>query len=298
MCKVYDVINSRIMELLQQGTVPWRKTWRGNTGSNQPKNLISKKEYRGINVFMLACQEYSSPYWLTFKQCSDKEGRVRKGEKSTPIVFWRWVDKKDSEDADSEETNGKGKVPILRYYNVFNLCQVEGIEAPPTTETIINTFTPIERADQIVAGMPYKPEIKHGGNKACYSPMLDYVKLPIPEAFESPEEYYSTAFHELTHATGHASRVGRKGILEPSYFGSHEYSKEELVAEMGAAFLCGHAGIERTIENSAAYIQGWLKALKNDKKLLVMAAAQGQRASDYILGRQGGEDDNTDDTAA
>jgi antirestriction protein ArdC len=115
--------------------------------------------------------------------------------------------------------------------------------------------------------------------------------LPVPEAFESPEEYYSTAFHELTHATGHTSRVGRKGILEPSYFGSHEYSKEELVAEMGAAFLCGHAGIEqRTIENSAAYIKGWLKALKNDQKLLVMAAAQAQKASDYILNIKGGEE--------
>jgi len=296
MCKIYDIINSRIIELLQQGTVPWRKTWHVET--NSPKNLVSKKEYRGINIFMLACMPYNSPFWLTFKQASDKGGHVRKGEKSTPVIFWKWLDKKDVGDDDAETATVNGKIPMLRYYSVFNLEQTEGIPSPPTTETIINTFNPIERAEQIIAGMPYRPEIKHGGNSAAYSPMLDYVKLPVPEAFDSPEEYYSTAFHELSHATGHASRVGRKGILEPSYFGSHEYSKEELIAEMGAAFLCGHAGIEqRTIENSAAYIHGWLRSLKNDKKMLIMAAAQGQLASDFILNRKGGEADSIDDTA-
>jgi len=123
--------------------------------------------------------------------------------------------------------------------------------------------------------------------------------MPVKEAFESPEEYYSTLFHELSHATGHQKRVGRKGILEPSYFGSHEYSKEELVAEMGAAFLCGHSGIERTIENSAAYIRGWLKSLKNDRTILVLAAAQAQKSSDYILGRKVGEEaDVTENTEA
>lgn len=293
--KVYEVINNKIMELLQQGTVPWRKSWHAQ--SNYPKNLLSKKEYRGINIFLLGCQQYSSPYWLTFKQCQDKGGHVRKGEKSTPVIFWKWIDRKDADGADGEESIGNGKIPMLRYYSVFNLEQIEGITAPPSPETAINPFTPIERAEQIIAAMPLRPDIRHGGNNACYSPMLDYIKLPEPSAFQSPEEYYSTAFHELAHSTGHASRVGRKGILEPSYFGSHEYSKEELVAEMGAAFLCGHAGIEqRTIENSAAYIQGWLKALKNDKKLLVMAAAQAQHASDYILNIKGGED--AEDSAA
>lgn len=293
--KVYDVINSRIMELLQQGTVPWRKGW--HAASNYPKNLVSKREYRGINIFLLGCQQYSSPYWLTFKQCQDKGGHVCKGEKSTPVIFWKWIDRKDADEANQEETNGK--VPLLRYYNVFNIEQVEGITSPPSPEAITNPFTPIERADQIIAGMPLRPEIKHGGNQPAYSPMLDYVKMPEPSTFQSSEEYYSTAFHELTHSTGHSSRVGRKGILEPSYFGSHEYSKEELIAEMGAAFLCGHAGIEqRTIENSAAYIAGWLKALKNDKKLLVMAAAQAQHASDYILNRKGGEEDQAEDSAA
>lgn len=293
MCKTYDVINSRIMELLEGGTVPWRKTW--SAGNNYPMN-ISGREYRGVNVFMLACQEYGSPYWMTFKQCQDKGGQVLKGEKSTPVIFWKWIDRRNADGAVSEEDKS-GKVPLLRYYSVFNLDQVEGIVSPPTTELPANPFTPIEIAEQIITGMPLPPDIRYGGNKACYSPMLDYVKLPEPQAFESPEEYYSTAFHELIHSTGHASRVGRKGILEPSFFGSHEYSKEELVAEMGAAFLCGHAGIEqKTLVNSAAYIQGWFKALKSDRTLLVHAAAQAQKASDYIFSIKGGED--TEDSAA
>jgi len=249
-----------------------------------PKNLVSKKEYRGINIFLLGCQEYSSPYWLTFKQAADKGGHVRKGEKSTPVVFWKWIDRKDVDGADTEESNGNGKVPLLRYYSVFNVEQVDGIIAPPSPESITNQFSPIQIAQEIIAGMPLRPEVKHGGNQPAYSPMLDYVRMPEPSSFLSPEEYYATAYHELVHSTGHSSRVGRKGILEPSYFGSHEYSKEELVAEMGAAFLCGVAGIgHRTIENSAAYIRGWLKSLKNDKKMLVMAAAQAQKAADYIL---------------
>jgi antirestriction protein ArdC len=295
MCKVTDVINQRIMELLEKGTVPWRKTW--NAVSNQPRNLVSKKDYRGINVFILACMPYNSPYWMTFAQVQSKKGHVRKGEKSTPVIFWKWIDRKDA-DVGLNDTSSNGKIPMLRYYSVFNLEQVEGVEPPPATETITNTFTPIERAEQIIANMPLRPDIHFGGNQPAYHPLLDYVKMPAREAFESPEEFYGTLYHELSHATGHQKRVGRKGITEPSYFGSHDYSFEELISEMSSAFLCGHSGIERTIENSAAYIQGWLKALKGNQKWLVMAAAQAQKASDYILNRKGGDEDSTDDTEA
>jgi antirestriction protein ArdC len=169
---------------------------------------------------------------------------------------------------------------------VFSLDQCEGIEHPKEPE-IENSFTPIEQAERIIENMQCKPVIQYGGNRAAYSPSFDVVKLPNREAFKSAEQFYSTAFHELSHATGHQSRIGRKGILEPSYFGSHEYSQEELCAEFGASMLCGVSGIEQsTIENSAAYIQGWLKVLKNDKKLLVHAAAQAQKAADYILNKQ------------
>lgn len=295
MCKVYDVVNQRIMELLESGTVPWRKTW--NAQSNQPRNMVSKKEYRGINVFLLACMPYSSPYWMTFNQVKSKNGHVRKGEKSTPVIFWKWLDRKEAGSDVADTVTVNGKIPMLRYYTVFNWEQTEGIEPPPTKETTSHTFTPIERAEQIIAGMPLRPDIHYGGNQPTYSPVLDYVKMPVKEAFESPEEFYGTLYHELSHATGHQKRVGRKGILEPSYFGSHEYSKEELVAEMGAAFLCGHAGIEqKVLENSVSYIAGWLKSLKNDKTLLIQAAAQAQKASDYILNIKGGED--SEDSAA
>lgn len=291
---VYEVINQRIVEMLEKGTIPWRKPW--NAEANMPKNLISKKEYRGINIFLLNSMPYGSPYWLTFNQAREKGGTVRKGEKATPVIFWKWLDWENNEAPEEEDENGK--VPLLRYYSVFNVEQCEGIKVPEPEE-VITVFNPIEKAEEVIKTMPLLPDIRHGGNRAYYSPALDYIQLPTRHTFESPEEYYSTCFHELTHATGHMKRLGRKSILETSYFGSHEYSKEELVAEMGAAFLCGHSGIEqRTLGNSAAYIQGWLKVLKDDRRLLVHAAAQAQKAADYILDRKGGEELLTDEQAA
>jgi antirestriction protein ArdC len=294
MCKEYDVVNSRIIELLEQGTVPWRKPW--NAVSSQPKNLVSQKEYQGINVFLLGCQQYSSPYWLTFKQVQDRGGHVIKGSKSTPVIFWKWLDRKDA--GGSDDKAGSSRVPLLRYYSVFNIEQTEGVNEPEPT-VASNDHLSIPEAEDIIKGMPLRPAIRFGVNRAYYSPALDYVQLPHLSSFETPEEYYCCLYHELSHSTGHASRVGRKGIMEPSYFGSHEYSKEELVAEMSAAFLCGYTGIENiTIENSAAYIAGWLKALKNDKTLLIHAAAQAQKSADYILNRKGGEDEQVaEDTA-
>jgi antirestriction protein ArdC len=292
---VYEIINSRIMELLQQGTVPWRKPW--NAQSNYPKNLITKKDYRGINHFLLSCMPYNSPYWMTFKQVVERGGHVLKGSKSSPVIFWKWLDRQDTDDPERAVSNN-GKIPLLRYYSVFNLEQTEGIKAPEPVEAV-NEFSPIQRAELIIEGMPMKPEIKYGGNRAYYSVSLDYVQLPNQHSFDSAEEYYTTCFHELTHATGHVNRLGRKSILEPSYFGSHEYSKEELVAEMGASFLSGICGIEqKTIVNSAAYIRGWLRELKNDKTLLIHAAALGQKASEFILDRKEYVEDVPVDMAA
>lgn len=282
---VYEQVTARIIEILEAGTVPWKKPWRSSEG---PRNLISKKPYRGINSFLLNCSPYASPYWMTYRQATEKGGHVRQGEKSTAIVFWKWLDCKVAPDEDDNEATGK--VPLLRCYNVFNLDQIDGI-APPAEEQPATPFSPIEQAEKVISNMPHRPLIQYGGDRACYSPTLDYIKLPNREVFNSPEEFYSTAFHELAHSTGHASRLGRKGILEPSYFGSHDYSQEELVAEFGASMLCGFAGIEqRTIENNAAYIQGWLKVLKGDKKLAIIAAGQAQRAADFILNIQPTED--------
>jgi len=287
---VYQVITDRIIGLLEQGTVPWQKPWTTSEGDAFPRNLVSRKPYRGVNTFLLHAMSYGSPYWLTFKQAQALGGNVRKGEKAAPVVFWRWLD------TDEKDATGKAKrVPMLRYYSVFNVAQCDGIAAP-VTEHNGRTHNPIDEAERIVAGMPKRPAIQLGGNRACYSPAFDRVSMPEPETFASGQAYYSVLFHELTHSTGHESRLARKGIAgtdgEWSAFGSTPYAREELVAEMGAAFLAGHAGIvERTLDNSAAYIAGWLERLKDDNKLVVMAAAQAQKAADYILdARQGGDE--------
>ena len=277
---VYSIVNDKIIGLLETGTVPWHKPW--NAAANIPRNFVTKRAYRGVNTFLLGCSSFSSPYWLTFKQALDKGGSVRKGEKSSLVIFWKFLDSNKSDDTSSETSIG-GKIPMLRYFNVFNFEQCDGLIAPVEDETY-NDFDPITEAEAIIAGMPLCPEIKYGGNRAFYSPMLDYIQMPNRHTFDTIEKFYSTIYHELTHAVGSFKRLARKGVTESSYFGSHEYSKEELVAEMGAAFLCGHAGIvNTTMDNSAAYIDGWLSKLKHDKTLLVSAAAQAQRAADYIL---------------
>jgi antirestriction protein ArdC len=280
---VYQIITDRILDLLRRGVVPWQKPWASNGQDCLPRNLVSGIAYRGINVFLLNAMSYASPYWLSFKQAQELGGNVRKGEKSTPIVFWKWLEGTD------EQTGEKKRIPFLRYYSAFNATQCDGIQFPKP-EAPGREHCAIATAEAIVANMPKLPPVQHSGDRACYSPALDVVRMPAPETFQTSEHYYSVLLHELTHATGHQSRLNRKGVAgsegEWSAFGSTPYAKEELVAEMGAAFLCSHAGIaERTIDNSAAYIAGWLERLKDDNRLVVQAAAQAQKASDFILGK-------------
>jgi antirestriction protein ArdC len=239
---------------------------------------------------------YDAPFWLTYKQASELGGHVKKGERACPVVFWKRLDV-----ADISEPNGKRAIPFLRYYSVFNVSQCEDIPADkiPVLNGSQREHCPIKEAEAIVAAMPKKPEIRQGGGRACYSPSLDCVTVPKPEHFVSGQDFYSVLFHELTHATGHASRLNRCGISgsdgEWSAFGSTPYAREELVAEMGAAFLSGHAGIvERTLDNSAAYIQSWLGRLKDDRRLIVQAAAAAQKAADFILCKQFGQPEKED----
>lgn len=278
---VYEIVTERIIALLEQGTVPWQKPWAASGEDCRPRNLLSKKTYRGVNVFLLHAMSYESPYWLSYKQAQELGGNVRKGEKSCPVVFWKWLD------VDQAGTGEKKRIPLLRYYSVFNVAQCDGIRAPEDAQ-VTSTHNPIESAETILASMPLRPPIHHGANRACYWPSFDRVDMPMPGCFRTPAHYYNVLFHELTHATGHESRLKRKGVAgsdgEWSAFGSTPYAREELVAEMGAAFLCGQSGIvERTIEESAAYVAGWLERLRDDKKLVVTAAAQAQKAADYIL---------------
>lgn len=288
--KPYQVITDRVIEMLKENLVPWKKPW--NSPVLNPKNLHSGKGYRGINVFMLeatgAASGYKSPYWLTFKQALERGGNVKKGEHATPVVFWKILERADGketdgDDHDSEEAGGR-RIPILKYYNVFNVEQCEGLEYPTVDRIPTIEFDPITQAEQIVQGMPRPPTIAHRESRAYYAPARDHLNMPPQETFHSAEEYYCTLFHELTHATGHQSRLARDNIVNPTRFGTPTYAREELTAEMGAAFLCGRAGIEQvTLENSAAYIKSWIEKLKDDPKLVVLAASSAQKAADYIL---------------
>jgi len=278
----YQVITDRVVALLEQGTIPWQKPWQG--GDLMPRNLISRREYRGVNVFLLHAMSYQSPFWLTFKQANELGGTVRRGEKATPVVFWKWLD--------VEEQGKAQRVPFLRYYSVFNVAQCEGIPSDkiPSLNGSQRQHSPIAEAERIVSVMPKRPEIKTGLDRAFYSPSGDFVGMPSAEQFRTGEDFYSVLFHELTHSTGHETRLNRKGITgtegEWSAFGSTPYAKEELVAEMGAAFLCGQVGIvERTLNNSASYVASWLQRLRDDRRLVVQAAAQAQKAADFILGK-------------
>ena len=276
----YAVITDRIIELLEKGVVPWHRPW---AGGEPPHNLSSGKAYRGVNTFLLSAAGYASPWWLTFNQAKQRGGHVRKGEQSWPVVFWKWLNVDDKEAREAGQP-GRKRIPFLRYYRVFNVEQCEGIAAPSTE--IQGGFSPIEEAERVVGAMPTPPAIVTGEPRAWYRPSTDTVNMPARELFQNGEGYYATLFHELTHSTGHKSRLDRPGIAELAAFGSQSYSREELVAEMGAAYLCGACGIvQQTIDNAASYIASWLKRLKDDRKLVIIAAAQAQKAADYVLGR-------------
>ena len=282
----YEIITKRITEKLEQGIIPWQKPW-GNKDGGLPKNLVTKKEYRGINVFMLLAAGHTNEFWLTYNQAKKLGGQIKKGESGYPVIFWKWLD------IAKEGENKSETVPMLRYYTVFNVEQCDGIELPKEENSEKQEFSPIESCERLVAGYPQAPSINHGKDQAFYVPSTDTINMPHRELFITPEGYYSTLFHEMTHSVGAEKRLNRKTLTDLCPFGSTNYSREELIAEMGAAFLCGAAGIEnKTIDNSAGYIQNWLHQLRNDKTMVIMAAAQAQKAADYIRGLKapGGEE--------
>jgi antirestriction protein ArdC len=286
---VYSIVTEKIINLLESGVVPWRKPW---TSTGLPRNLVSEKPYRGINYFLLCASKYVSPYWLTMRQANELCGSIRKGEESTIVTFWKIEDAKrsDAEELDAEPNDRKSQRHfLLRFYRVWNLEQCELPQAVtdrlPKIET--HQHDPIEAVEKIVAEMPNPPEIVREGSKAFYSPTTDRITLPPRQLFESATEDAATTLHEISHSTGHEKRLAREGITDLAPFGSPVYSREELVAELSAAFLCADAGISNAvIQNQAAYVGGWLKKLRDDRKLIVHAAARAQKATDYILRRQ------------
>jgi len=276
MNKVNQIITDKIIEQLQVGKIPWKKAW---AGGEAPKNIISKKNYRGVNAFVLGMSDFKSPYWMTFNQATQLKGIIKKGSKSTKVIFWQLTNYNTPDQAPDEQPERTGL--LLRYYNVFNLEQVDGIEAPNKST---HEFTPIEEAEKIVNSFTDKPEIEHIGNEPCYLGSTDTLRMPNKNDFFSDEEYYSILFHELIHSTGVKKRLGRFEAEGYNHtFGSEDYSKEELIAEMGASFLCAMSGITQpVIKNQAAYIKNWLRALENDVSLVISAGGKAQKAVDWI----------------
>jgi antirestriction protein ArdC len=270
---VYEIVTAKIIEQLEGGVAPWQKPWR----SEPPCNFVTRKPYRGINPFLLAPQGYASPFWLTFNQAKQLGGHVKQGAKSSLITFWKIGEERNVRQPDG--TDRKSKPILLRYFNVFNLDQTEGITYPATAHV-----PSIEQCEKIVSEMPNAPKLEQT-DRAYYRPSNDTVGIPPRDSFSSPESYYSTLFHELAHSTGHPKRIGRDGIEKLNSFGSEQYSKEELVAELSAAMLSGICGITpATLDNSASYLRSWINVLRGDSKLVVSAASAAQRAADYIRG--------------
>lgn len=283
---VYSIVTETVLAALEAGTVPWRKPWA--SAGTFPLSMSTKKAYRGINVLLLslAGAQYASPWWGTYKKIAEMGGAVRRGESSTMVTFWKKL-RITEKDEDGAET--KRDIFMLRYYRVFNADQADWTEGrkPASPERPDNEVDPLAGAEAIIAGYRNGPSVTRKlSDRAFYTPHDDSIVLPELSQYESASEFYSTAFHELTHSTGHSSRLDRDGFRTFGHFGDTNYSKEELIAEMGAAFLCGIAGIDpdTTLPNSAAYLASWLKVLRGDRKLIVHAAAAAQRAADHICG--------------
>ena len=282
-------MTDRIISSLKAGVIPWEKPWKTSSfaGGPFPRNFLTGKPYRGINIMLLWSNDYSSPFWLTFKQAHELKGHVRKGEVGTPIVFYKQLpeDKKKQAAKDGEEDE---RAPfLLCHYTVFNVEQCDGLTLPeldqPETAPDVDED---ELCESIVAAWESRPAMHLTSpteHRAYYRLGTDSVHMPARSRFVDTAHYYSTLFHELVHSTGHSSRLNR---TFGDRFGDELYSKEELVAEMGAAFLCAIAGIanEHTDRNTTAYIQNWISKLEEDNRLVIHAAANAQRAADCILG--------------
>ncbi len=280
--KSFDIaqhITDQIVKAIEAGAGEWKMPWHKVGGAMvAPVNVTSGKPYRGMNTWLLmaAAQElgFSSNVWGTYKAWGAKGAQVKKGEKSTMVIFWKRSDYKVTNEA-GEKEDKKGL--LLRYYNVFNASQVEGYE--PKAVPVLSTEQRIENAEAFFNGLD--TVVKHGGNRAFYIPSQDYVQLPEFVQFKTPEGYYATRGHETIHWTGHETRNDRS--LNTTRFGNEAYAFEELIAELGSAFLCAHLGITNDPRpDHAQYIQGWLKALKGDKKAVFHAASKAQAALDFL----------------
>jgi antirestriction protein ArdC len=282
---VYQLVTDQIIALLEQGVIPWQKPW---NDSGIPMNLLSKRQYRGINLWLLLTLNYERNLFLTWDQIKSIGGSVMAGEKGAIVVFWKPLQKKTEENNNEKEKN----VPMLRYYKIFNIAQCRNIptELIPKVDEGAHEFIPKIECETIIHEMNDAPRIQHKEQKAYYDVVSDLINMPKQKSFQTIDSYYSTLFHELVHSTGAEKRLGRRTLKDMAPFGSESYAMEELIAEMGSAFLCRFAGmLPNEIKNTVAYIDGWLEVFKKDKRFLITAAGQAQKAADLILGRQDNE---------
>lgn len=293
---IYQIITNMIVEKIEsEEKLVWQEPWKSCIAYGMlPTNFVSKKEYRGVNALLLQfLHNRENPYWLTFNQITQVKGKLKKGSKSAIVVYYKMLFKnEEGEIIPAEEaTEDDDKIPMLRYYRIFNGDDIEGIDWKLPEKIEVTAHEKIENAENIVAKMPNRPIIKHTTKLRAYYSNSDYVHMPNMNLFHSAPKYYSTLFHELTHSTKHDSRLGSSGKRKGGQrFGDKYYALEELVAEMGASFLCAEAGILYfTLNNSAAYIKSWKKAVvkyfKDDKKAFFTACTEAQRSTDYILDR-------------
>jgi len=285
---IYQRVTDQIIAYLEQGTAPWRRSW-GQFGL--AKNYISGKPYRGINALMMNTAPFAIPYFLTMKQANLLGGKVKKGSAANMVTYYNTVFKdKNGKTIPPEVASRMPKDAVdsrgfLKYFYVFATEQIEGIDFH-YPEVELKENQKIERCEQLIKGIPNSPEYMSINASRCYyEPLLDRIKMPPIEHFDSSEEYYNSLFHEVIHSTGHEKRLAREGITDLNIDRkSCQYSAEELVAELGASYLCGMTGIDRVglLENNAAYINGWLSVLKEDKKFIFQVARQAQKAVDYV----------------
>jgi len=279
---VYEIVTNRIMDELKNGIIPWKKPWKGAMGAVKHGD---GKPYSLLNQFLLGCEGE----WLTYQQAEKEGGKVKKGEKGKIVVFWKWLEKK----LDELDENGEQmiqRIPFLKYITVFEVSQCEGIKAKYKTEKPNLDIKPDAEAERIVNEYVTREGIKLNkeGTKAFYRPSDDSITVPIIEKFVNVAEYYSTLFHEAVHSTGAEKRLNREGVVKSTFFGAEDYSKEELIAEVGASMLNNIVGLETesSAKNNVAYIQSWLKALENDKRLIVSASSKAEKAVKYILNEE------------
>lgn len=278
---LYQSVTDRIVAALDAGTPPWVCPWAHGPGLAAPANLGSGRPYRGINVLLLNLQAarcgYTLNRWLTYRQALALGAQVRRGEQGTPVVFFKMLDVQGQDAQAAQPEDHRKVVPLLRAFTVFNAAQLEGLPEGLLAAPAPPYWSPVTAADEVLGHSGAL--IRHGGTQAFYSPVQDCIQLPEPWRFEAAEAYYRVALHELTHWSGHATRCNR-----PLQSRQHieAYAFEELVAEIGAAFLCSHCGMPGSLQH-ASYVQDWLRALRNDRRLIFTAAALAQKASDYLL---------------